>query len=341
MTILLGIETSCDECAASVYDTDRGILSNIINSQVNLHARYGGIVPELAGRRHLETIVPVVSESLERAGININNLDGIAVTMGPGLLGSLLCGVSFAKSMSLALNIPLIGVDHLKAHVAAAFVPPSSFSPPCVALLVSGGHTSLYYVEAPGRQKLLGKTRDDAAGEAFDKVSKALGLGYPGGAVVEKTARTGKKDAVKLPLPFPGTDSLDFSFSGIKTAVVQLLASKGFKPGDKNIPPDLKADICLAFQDAVVKVLTKKTIAAAERTGAKKVTVCGGVAANSALKNALKSECSKRNLEFHAPPLDLCTDNAAMIAFLGAVMLERKEICGLKFPPYPRSPENT
>jgi N6-L-threonylcarbamoyladenine synthase len=313
---ILGIETSCDETAAAVVD-DLNVLSSVINSQVDLHRQYGGVVPELASRSHIEAVVPVVREALETAGVGLNDLDGLAVTRGPGLVGALLVGVNLAKAMSWATGLPLAGVNHLQAHVAAGFLA-NNTAFPLAAMVVSGGHTNLYLVRAPLEFELRGRTRDDAAGEAYDKVAKLLGLGYPGGRVIDELAGKGDPTRFVLPRPMLGR-GLDFSFSGLKTAVVNLVAEQfGAEPVQGRDLHDLAA----GFQDAVVDVLTKKAEALLTETNTKRFVLAGGVAANSALRQAMTEMTDRLGVDLLLPSVDLCTDNAAMVAVMGQFHLQ-------------------
>ncbi len=310
--LILGIESSCDETAAAVLKNGTVLLSNVVASQVAAHGKYGGVVPEIASRKHLEAILPVVREALDRAGISLEQLDGLAVTNGPGLVGSLLVGLSFAKAVSLARGIPFVGVDHIAGHLLSVFLGPARPSFPYIALTVSGGHSSIFQVSDPLTFRQLGRTRDDAAGEAFDKVAKLLGLGYPGGPVLAEKADGGDPAAIDFPRAWLEPDSLDFSFSGIKTAVLNHV--NGCR--QKKNRPDL-ADICASFQEAVVQVLAEKSILAARRTGTRNLVLCGGVAANRRLRTYLASRAAAEGLGLFLPPIEFCTDNAAMIALAG------------------------
>ncbi len=307
--LILAVETSCDETSAAVVKDGQEVLSNIVSSQIEFHRKYGGIVPELAARKHIEVISPVIKEAMESAGIAFNQLDAVAVTFGPGLVGSLIVGLCAAKAIAWSLGKPLIGVNHLEGHIYANFLVPSSqfLVPqfPFICLLVSGGHTMLILVEAHGKYKTLGRTRDDAAGEAFDKVARFLGIGYPGGPIIDKLAKEGNPDAVKFTRPMP--EGYDFSFSGIKTAVVNYVSRN---PHTSYLIPDLAA----SFQQAVVDVLVEKTIRAAKEHGCKTVALAGGVSANSLLRKQLTEQCLANHLTTHIPSLEYCTDNAAMIA---------------------------
>ncbi len=312
--LVLGIESSCDETAAAVL-ADGALRSNVVESQDPIHARYGGVVPELASRRHLEVVLPVVARALDDAGVGLGDLDGIAVTHGPGLVGSLLVGLSVAKAFAYAHRLPLVGVNHLEGHIFAGRLADPSLEPPFLALVVSGGHTALYGCEAPLRYRVIGQTRDDAAGEAFDKVAKLLGLGYPGGPRVERTAREGDPKAITFPLAQFQDGAPDFSFSGLKTAVS--LYVRRHAP----LSPTAVADVCASFQATAVKMLVRKTIRAARRLGIRRILLTGGVAANGALREALEIECAERGYGWTVPPPRFCTDNAAMIAAAGAARL--------------------
>jgi N6-L-threonylcarbamoyladenine synthase len=316
---VLGIESSCDETSAAVLADGRRILSNVVASQDSVHAPYGGVVPELASRRHLEVIVPVVGKALDDAGVKLADLDGIAVTHGPGLVGSLLVGCSLAKALAYARGLPLVGVNHLEGHIFAAFLEDTVPAYPFLALVVSGGHTALYAVPNPLRYTLVGQTRDDAAGEAFDKVAKLLGLGYPGGPIIERTAASGDAMAIDFPLAQMTDQAPDFSFSGIKTSVS--LYVKRYGP----LSPASVADVAASFQATVVKMLVRKTLKAALRLGIKRIVLTGGVAANGALRGALVSGAAERGVSVHVPGRRLCTDNAAMIAAAGAARLAAGE----------------
>jgi len=324
---VLGIETSCDETSAAVV-ADGKVLSNIISSQL-VHAKYGGVVPELASRAHMRIIIDVVDEALEKAGVAKEKLGGIAVTQGPGLVGSLLVGLSFAKAMAYGLGIPYIGVNHMEGHLYSTFLEDPKPEYPFVALIVSGGHSMLVHVKKPFQHALLGQTRDDAAGEAFDKVAKMLGLGYPGGPAIDRAAKKGNPKAIDFPRTFLEEDSSDFSFSGIKTSVLYYLRKNDFLPLGKEKPSQKTLDdICASFQASVVEVLAKKTIAAADLCGVSTVCLAGGVSANSLLREEMKREIDQRGFRLHFPRLEYCMDNGAMIALVG----EMKLASGLSSP---------
>ena len=325
--LVLGVETSCDETAAAVVEDGCRVRANVVASQIATHAQYGGVVPEVASRQHVATIVPVIERAIADAGVQFRDLDAIAVTAGPGLVGALLVGVETAKALAFALGKPLVAVNHLGGHLAAAFLehapPHAPPTYPHLALLVSGGHTALIRIDAPGATRLLGATRDDAAGEAFDKVGKMLGLGYPGGVAIDKLAATGDPRAVALPRALAGRDDLDFSFSGLKTAVATLLARREL-PRDQELN-----DFCASFQAAVVDVLVRKSRRARAREGLSALVVCGGVAANRGLRAALAVAAAEDGFALHIPPPKYCTDNAAMIAAAGTQLLARGALAGL------------
>ena len=328
---ILGIESSCDETAAAVVEDGTKILSSVVASQVEVHRKYGGVVPELASRKHVEAIVPVVTEALEKAGLKPDELDGAAATQGPGLVGALLVGFSFAKGYAYARKLPFLGVNHLEGHVHSVFLdtdtPPSH---PYVALLASGGHTSLYHVTGPTAMELMGQTRDDAAGEAFDKVSKMMGLGYPGGAIIGERAVDGDPAKIAFPRAYIAPESFDFSFSGLKTAVNRYLQTHPDSCRDEI------ADILASFEEAVVEVLAVKLMRAAESTGATHVAVVGGVAANRRLRERVRREAESRGYGVHIPPLSLCGDNAAMIAGVAHARLRAGERSDLDADVYSR-----
>jgi len=308
--LILGIESSCDETAAAVVAGGRRVLSNIVASQVDLFRKYGGVVPEIASRKHLELILPVIREAVATAGVGLYELDAIAVTHGPGLVGTLLVGLSAAKALAFGLDKPLVGVNHLQGHIYANFLVELQPTFPLVCLVVSGGHTDLIYMAGHGEMELMGRTLDDAAGEAFDKVARSVGLGYPGGPQVEQLARSGNPEAV--PLPVAHTDGpFDFSFSGLKTAVLQYVQRTG------PLSDQQRADLAASFQRAVTGALVEKTLKAAEEKGVRQVILAGGVAANGALRQAMREALEPRGIALSYPPPVLCTDNAAMIAAAG------------------------
>ena len=314
---LLGIETSCDDTAASVVGDD-GVLSNVIASQDSLHADYGGIVPELAARRHLETVQDVVRKAMTDAAATFADLDGIAVTRGPGLVGSLLVGLSAAQGLGLRTGLPVVGVNHLEGHVLSPLIH-DDLEPPFLSLLVSGGHTALYLVREVGDYAEVAATRDDSAGEAFDKAAKMLGLGYPGGRVIDETARAGDPEAFRFPRGRVRSDPLALSFSGLKTALWDFLREReGAAPVE---------DVCASFQESIVDVLVDRVRRAADRLGVNRVAVAGGVSANSRLRACMQEECERRGARLVMPPMSLCTDNAAMIA-AAALMRRRRGLGG-------------
>jgi N6-L-threonylcarbamoyladenine synthase len=319
--IVLAIETSCDDTGAAVLLDGRKILSNVVSSQVSIHQKYGGVVPELASRRHIESIVPIVSQALEEAKITLSEIDGVAVTHGPGLVGSLLVGLSFAKSLSFARGIPFIGVNHIEGHLSAIFLEKESPRFPFIGLVVSGGHTSLFRVDGFGKYKRLGQTRDDAAGEAFDKVAKLLGLDYPGGPIIDELSKQGNPKAIRFPRPSLGKNSFDFSFSGLKTAVVNYVRSHPEPQG--GYPETLVRDIVSSFQEAVVEVLVKKTLQAAQHQELRRVVLSGGVAANSRLREKIREEALEKRMKVYLPSPFFCTDNAAMVGVVGYEYLKR------------------
>lgn len=317
---ILGIETSCDDCAAAVLEDGNRILSHVVHSQIDTHRPYGGVVPELASRNHLEKIVPVIRAAMEKACVGFESLDGIAVTRGPGLVGSLLVGLCAAKALSFALGIPLCGVNHLEGHLVAPFLEGNQPSFPLLGLVVSGGHTSLYQASGLDDYRLLGETRDDAAGEAFDKVAKLLGLGYPGGVLIDKLAQEGNPRAFPFPRALSTSEGFDFSFSGLKTSVLYFVRRKGEAFAQDHLP-----DLAASFQEAVIDSLLAPLSRAVARTGIRTVTVSGGVACNSRLRSRLAEMAEAQNLRLHIPSPFLCTDNAAMIAAAGARRLARGE----------------
>jgi len=315
--IVLGIESSCDETAAAVVADGHRVLSSVVASQVAVHQPYGGVVPELASRHHLETIGPVVRQAIDDAEVDEAAIDGVAVTRGPGLVGALLVGFCFARAWAWAKGIPYVGIDHLEGHIHSVFLAPDPPPFPFVALLVSGGHTSLYHVTGPTQMSVLGRTRDDAAGEAFDKVAKLMALGYPGGGVIGRLAETGAPAAIAFPRALLEPGSFDFSFSGLKSAVARYVAEH------PDALTDGAADVAAGFQEAVVDVLVAKLLAAAEHTRCSHMALVGGVAANARLRTCVADAATRSGRTIHLPPLDLCGDNAAMIAAVGYHYLAR------------------
>jgi tRNA threonylcarbamoyl adenosine modification protein TsaD/ribosomal-protein-alanine acetyltransferase len=321
---VLAIETSCDETAAAVLRDGREVLSSVVASQVDFHARFGGVVPEIASRKHTEAIVGVVEEALERAGVTLQDLSAIGVTHGPGLVGALVVGVSYAKGLALATGLPLVGVNHLEGHLFANVLADPAIAPPLVALIVSGGHTSLVHVPAWGEYHTLGSTLDDAAGEAFDKVAKALGLGYPGGPVISRLAAQGDPRAIAFPRAMMHSGDYDFSLSGLKTAVVNHIDRE--RAAGREIAV---ADVAASFQVAVIDVQVAKAVRAVDECGVRTFLIGGGVASNAALREALRTAMGQHGVHFSVPPLELCTDNAAMIAAAAHFRLWRGETLGL------------
>ena len=324
--VVLGIETSCDETAAAIVRDGREIVSSVISSQIATHKRFGGVVPELASREHLDKIVPVVNEAFERAEMKPADVDGIAVTVGPGLVGSLLVGVSYAKAMAYALKKPFVGVNHIEGHIySVAFEnPPIEY--PAEALIVSGGHTNIFYIPEPGKYKVVARTRDDAAGEAFDKVAKLLGLGYPGGPIIERLSREGNPKAVPFAIPRMGDGLPDFSFSGLKTAVTKYVRESGLQPVINNEEPSSAIkDLAASFQHVVVQSLVRTMERIAEEYYPKTLIVAGGVACNGKLREVCREMASTLDLPVYFPSPHLSTDNAAMIAAAGSVKLQANE----------------
>ncbi len=309
--LVLGLETSCDETAASLVEDGRRVLSDVIATQIDIHRRWGGVVPELASRNHVVQVGPVVDECLRAAEKSLQEVELISVTSGPGLVGALLVGVQFAKALALSLEVPLVGVNHLEGHLLAILLEEVTPAPPFLGLVVSGGHTSLYDVPQYGEYRLLGSTRDDAAGEAFDKVARVLGLPYPGGAPVDRLAQQGDPRAIRFPRALSAPGVLDWSFSGLKTAVAARIRSRGVPQGQE------LADLCASFQEAVADSLTKKLIAAARKLGRQRLVICGGVAANSRLRTLAQERADYRGMSLFIPPPKRCTDNGAMIAAVG------------------------
>ena len=320
--LILGIESSCDETAAAVVKNGREVLSNVINSQIDLHKKYGGVVPEIASRKHIENIDAVVEEALSSANVTIDDIDAIAVTYGPGLVGALLVGVSFAKAYAYTAKKPLIPVHHIKGHIMANFIAHKDLEPPFVCLVASGGHSHIVLVEDYTSFKILGRTRDDAAGEAFDKIARVLGLGYPGGPLIDKLAKEGNPQAIAFPRVRIDKDSLDFSFSGVKTSVINYLHKAEQQGVEIN-----KADVAASFQEAVTDVLCEHTIEAALKHNLNTITIAGGVASNSQLRDKMTKSANNKNINVLYPTPILCTDNAAMIACAGYYLMQNGEIC--------------
>lgn len=309
---ILSIESSCDETAAAVVENGRKVLSSVIASQVEEHKLYGGVVPEIASRRHAEAIVPVVNQALSDAHCTMDDIEAIAVTHAPGLIGALLVGVNFAKGLSLATNKPLVPTHHLRSHIASNYISNLELKPPFLCLVVSGGHSHIVLVEDYTKMKIIGKTRDDAAGECFDKAARTMGMSYPGGIALDKIAEEGNPQAFKFPRPVVNNAPYDFSFSGLKTSVINLIHN--MEQRGEEIP---KADICASFRFAVVDLLVSNFLKAAEDYNIKSLAVAGGVSANTLLRNRLKEECEKRGYKFYLPEKSLCTDNAAMVGSQG------------------------
>ena len=327
---ILGIETSCDDTSAAVYNSEKGLLSSLVSSQLE-HLEFGGVVPELASRAHLTLIVPVIDKALSSASLTLDDIDGIAVTAGPGLVGSLLVGVSVGKAIALSRNIPMIGIHHIEGHILSNFIEDPLPDYPSLVLVVSGGHTELVVMKEPLDYKVIGTTRDDAAGEAFDKVAKLLGLGYPGGPVIDKKASGGDTDFVKFPVS--KVPDYEFSFSGLKTAVLVYVNEKGEEYVQKHL-----AHILASFQHAVVEALVKKTLKALKKYRLNTLLLAGGVAANSALRARLKTEADARGFKLYIPAIKYCTDNAAMISVAGHERLSRGMSSPLTLSPEPRLP---
>lgn len=310
--LILAIETSCDETAAAVVKNGREILSNIIYTQIKLHTVFGGVVPEIASRKHIEKINPVIEAALKEAEVVLEDIDGVAVTYGPGLVGALLTGVAEAKAIAYGAKKPLVGVHHIEGHISANYIEHKDLEPPFLCMVVSGGHSHLVMVKDYGEYEIIGRTRDDAAGEAFDKVARAIGLGYPGGPKIDKLAKEGNPKAITFPRAKISDAPDDFSFSGLKSSVLNYLNQCEMKKEAVN-----RADVAASFQQAVIDVLTEHTIAAAKRIGIQKVALAGGVASNSSLRRQMKETCEKNNLAFYYPSPVYCTDNAAMIGVAG------------------------
>ncbi len=309
MAYILGIETSCDETAASITKDGREVISNVVYTQIPLHEIYGGVVPEIASRNHIEKIIYVIDEALRQASLTKKDIEAIAVTYNPGLIGALLVGVSVAKALAYSMNVPLIPVNHIQGHIAANYIADKNLKPPFVSLVASGGHSHILFIKDYRSFDILGQTTDDAAGEAFDKVARVLGLGYPGGPKVNALAKEGNPSAIKFPRPHNG---FDFSFSGLKTAVINYVHTAQQKGEEIN-----KADVAASFQQAVCDVLVSNTIEATKSVNCNTIAIAGGVAANTCLRNQMESEAKENNMKFYCPPIELCTDNAAMISCAG------------------------
>jgi len=322
LMIVLGVESSCDETGLALYDTQRGLLSHALYSQVAMHEEYGGVVPELASRDHIRRAIPLLKQTLGEAGLSLEQIDTVAYTQGPGLAGALLVGASVACSLALAIDRPVLGIHHLEGHLLAPLLADNPPPFPFVALLVSGGHTQLMRVDGVGRYQLLGETLDDAAGEAFDKSAKLLGLGYPGGPAISLLATEGDPQAYKLPRPMLHSKDLNFSFSGLKTAVLTVVKNHAASLAQQALSRQDKADIARGFVDAIVDVLSAKCMTALKQTGLKRLVIAGGVGANSQLRAALNAAAAKRRFQVFYPELQFCTDNGAMIAFAGALRLQ-------------------
>ena len=321
---ILAIESSCDETAASVVINGRNIISNVINSQIKIHTEYGGVVPEIASRKHMENIVNVVDEALKEADMTLNNLDAIAVTNGPGLVGALLVGVSFAKTLAWSINKPLIPVNHIEGHICANYPENKDLEPPFVILVISGGHTYLAICSEYGKYEIVGQTRDDAAGGAFDKVARAIGLGYPGGPKVDKLSKSGNPDAFDFPIAHIADAPFDFSYSGVKSAVLNQLNTAKMNGVEIN-----SADVAASFQKAIIGSTVPKAIALCKEKNINKLAIAGGVASNSALREALQSACDKEGIQFCSPSPVMCTDNAAMIGAAAYYKYLNNEFSGL------------
>lgn len=329
--IVLGIESSCDETAAAIVKDGQNILSSVIASQVEVHHKYGGVVPELASRMHVEAITPVVDEAINKANITMEDIDAVAATRGPGLIGALLVGFTFAKSFAWARHLPFAGVNHLEAHIYSLFLMDKKPQFPFIALVVSGGHTNIYHVTSYNNFELMGQTRDDAAGEAFDKVAKMLGLGYPGGPVIERLAKTKDPSAIAFPRTLLDKGSFDFSFSGLKSSVARYIHDNNMTTADE------KAQIAASFQEAVIDVLSQKLILAVQYKGCRRIGVSGGVSANKTFVNKLTQKATQKKIDVFAPPIELCGDNAAMIAARGYTMIQQGQLCRLDHDVFSRT----
>ena len=330
--IILGIESSCDEMACGIMENDTTVLSHIVDSQINIHRIYGGVVPEIASRRHIETIFPVMTAALTESNLSLEDIDLMAVTAGPGLIGSLLIGLNFIKAISMVSGIPFTGVDHMAGHLLSVFLSDTKPQFPFVALVASGGHSSLFYAKSHTEFELLGRTRDDAAGEAFDKVAKLLDLPYPGGPEISTQAAKGERTKIKFPRSWLDKRSLDFSFSGLKTSVANYIHKQ------KTMTPQHQSDICASFQEAVVDVLSAKAVQAAKLKKCNQVVLAGGVAANPRLRDLLQKRCNRASLNISMPPLEYCTDNGAMICIAGYHQFQIQGASPLDLDVYSRSP---
>jgi N6-L-threonylcarbamoyladenine synthase len=310
--LTLGIETSCDETSAAVVRNGREVLSNIISTQIDIHKKFGGVVPEIASRKHVEAVTNVIEEAVSTAGVKLQDMDVVAATYGPGLVGALLVGLSTAKGLALSIDKPFIGVNHIEGHISANYISHRDLKPPFTCLIVSGGHSHLVYVKNYGEYEILGRTRDDAAGEAYDKVARAIGLGYPGGPLIDSLAKEGNPKAIDFPRSYLEDNTFDFSFSGLKSAVLNYLNKMKMQNLEIN-----RADVAASFQQSVVEVLSNKAVRACRAKGSDTLCLAGGVAANSALRQELETKCKKEGIKFLYPETILCTDNAAMIASAG------------------------
>lgn len=329
-TIVIGIESSCDETSCAIIKNGREVLANIVSSQIDIHKKFGGVVPEVASRKHVEVISNVVKEAIEVSNIDYKDIDLVAATYGPGLVGALLVGLSYAKGLSLSINKPFVGVNHIEGHIAANYIAHKELEPPYLCLIVSGGHTHLVLVKDYTSFEIIGRTRDDAAGEAYDKVARSLGLGYPGGPLIDALAKQGNAYAIDFPKAYLEDDSFDFSFSGLKSAVLNYL-NKMNMTGTEIV----KEDVAASFQRAVVEILVEKAISAAKKYNMDTICLAGGVAANSKLREMMDKECKKNKIKFYYPPLNLCTDNAAMIASAGYYNYKNGIMSNLDLNAYP------
>ena len=330
--IILGIESSCDETACGIMEDDQAVLAHVVDSQIIIHRAYGGVVPEIASRRHIESIYPVVDSALQKSNLTLDDIDLFAVTAGPGLIGSLLIGLNFVKAISLVKNIPYVGVDHMAGHLLSVFLSDTKPDFPFVAIVASGGHSSLFYAKSFTEFELLGRTRDDAAGEAFDKVAKRLGMPYPGGPEISTLATHGDRNKIKFPRSWLEKDSFDFSFSGLKTSVANFVHKQ------KELTPSLLADIAASFQEAIIDVLSAKAVQAAKHKECAQVVLAGGVAANPRLRELLGKRCRSAGLAVSMPPLEYCTDNGAMICVAGYHQFQQHGASNVDLDVYSRSP---